>query len=165
ARLGREFDAVFVHDAVSYMTTETDLRAAIATAFVHCRPGGAALFAPDFVRENFAPSTESGGEDGEQRSLRYLAWTWDPDPADSTYLVDYAYLLRERDGSVRVEHDRHVEGLFSCREWLDILADAGFQARVMPFTHSEVDRPLDTFLGVKPGLPQPGFESPDMLSR
>ena len=28
-RLGREFDAVFVHDAVSYMTTKRDLRSAI----------------------------------------------------------------------------------------------------------------------------------------
>src|SRR5687768_9071191 len=27
-RLGREFDAVFVHDAVCYMTTEADVRAA-----------------------------------------------------------------------------------------------------------------------------------------
>ena len=44
ARLGRQFDAVFVHDAVCYMTTESDLRLAIETAFVHCRPGGAALF-------------------------------------------------------------------------------------------------------------------------
>ena len=42
-RLGREFDAVFVHDAVVYMTTETDLKAAIVTAFIHCRRGGAAL--------------------------------------------------------------------------------------------------------------------------
>ena len=48
-RLGRQFDAVFVHDAVCYMTTESDLRLAIETAFVHCRPGGVALFAPDFV--------------------------------------------------------------------------------------------------------------------
>ena len=31
-RLGRTFDAVFVHDAVCYMTTETDLRSAMATA-------------------------------------------------------------------------------------------------------------------------------------
>ena len=52
-RLGREFDAVFVHDAVCYMTSESDLAKAIATAFLHCRPGGTVLFAPDFVRENF----------------------------------------------------------------------------------------------------------------
>ncbi len=94
-RLGREFDAVFVHDAVVYMTTEADLRAAIETASVHCKPGGAVLFAPDHVRENFRPSTDHGGYDGVGRGLRYLEWTWDPDPADSTYIVDYAYLLRD----------------------------------------------------------------------
>jgi SAM-dependent methyltransferase len=56
-RLGRQFDCVFVHDAIVYMTTEADLRKAIETAFVHCRPGGAALFAPDHIKENFRPST------------------------------------------------------------------------------------------------------------
>ncbi len=54
-RLGRLFDAVVVHDAVMYMTTETDLAAAIETAFVHLRPGGAAVFLPDCVRETFEP--------------------------------------------------------------------------------------------------------------
>ena len=49
-RLGRRFDAVFVHDAVVYMATEADLRRAMETAFVHCEPGGAALFTPDHVR-------------------------------------------------------------------------------------------------------------------
>src|ERR671910_1417931 len=34
-RLGRVFDAVFVHDAVMYMTTAEDLRQAVETAFVH----------------------------------------------------------------------------------------------------------------------------------
>jgi trans-aconitate methyltransferase len=28
-RLGRSFDAVFVHDAIDYMTTEADLRRAV----------------------------------------------------------------------------------------------------------------------------------------
>ena len=39
-RLGRTFDAVFIHDAVMYMTTEEDLRAALATAAAHLAPGG-----------------------------------------------------------------------------------------------------------------------------
>ena len=52
-RLGRTFDTVMIHDAIMYMTTEDDLRAAITTAFVHTRPGGAALVAPDCVREAF----------------------------------------------------------------------------------------------------------------
>jgi SAM-dependent methyltransferase len=139
ARLGRQFDAVFVHDAVVYMTMESDLRRAIDTAFVHCKPGGAVLFAPDFVRENFRPSTDHGGHDGPTHALRYVEWTWDPDPADTTYLVDYAYLLRAPDGTVRVEHDRHVEGLFGRADWLRLLSEAGFQARAVPFEHSELE--------------------------
>lgn len=137
-RLGRRFDAVFVHDAVCYMTTEADLRAAMETAFLHCEPGGVALFAPDHVRETFGPSTDHGGHDGEGRSLRYLEWTWDPDPSDTVYAVDYAYLLREPDGTVRAEHDRHIEGLFARADWLRWLTDAGFQPSVVPIEHSEI---------------------------
>jgi hypothetical protein len=134
------------------MTTESDLRMAIDTAFIHCTPGGAALFAPDFIRENFKASTDHGGSDAPTHGLRYLEWTWDPDPADSTYLVDYAYLLRGPDGAVRVEHDRHVEGLFSRADWLRLLSDAGFEARSVPFEHSDLDPcSHEVFVAKKPG--------------
>ena len=148
-RLGRTFDAVFVHDAVCYMTTEADLRRAMETAWVHCRPGGAVLFAPDYVRENFpGASTDDGGRDeprpagGDElcaRGLRFVEWVWDPDPEDTQYIVDYAFLLRERDGSARVVHDRHVEGLFTRKRWLDLLAEVGFEAHSEPFVHPEVE--------------------------
>ena len=140
-RLGRQFDAVFVHDAVCYMTTEADLRMAIETAFVHCRPGGAVLFAPDYVRENFKPSTDHGGDDSDRdgSGFRYLEWVWDPDPSDHTYIVDYVFAVRTPDGNVRAEHDRHIEGLFSRALWLQLLSDAGFEARVVPFEHSELE--------------------------
>src|SRR6202521_4531425 len=49
-RLGRTFDAVFVHDAICHMTTEADLRAVMETAFVHLQGGGVALLVSDFVR-------------------------------------------------------------------------------------------------------------------
>ena len=151
-RLGREFDAVFVHDAVVYMLTEEDLRAAMETAFVHCRRGGVAVFVPDHLRDNLRPSTDHGGEDGEDgRALRYLEWIYDPDPADTTHTVDYAYLLREPDGSVRVEHDRHIEGLFSRDTWLRLLREAGFQPRALPFEHSEVEPgAVEMFLAARP---------------
>jgi len=138
-RLGRQFDAVFVHDAVAYMTSEPDLRQAIETAFVHCAPGGAALFAPDAIRETFQPSTDHGGHDAGARGLRYLSWTWDPDPSDTSYLTDYAYLLRMADGTMRVEHDRHVEGLFARADWLRLLSAAGFEPRAVRFDHSELE--------------------------
>ncbi len=149
-RLGRVFDAVFVHDAVMYLTTEDDLRLAIETAFVHCRPGGVAIFAPDHVRENFAPRTSHGGHDGQRRALRYLEWITDPDPTDTTYLVDFAYLLHEDGKPPRVEHDRHVFGLFGRADWLRLLAAAGFRAQARPLEHSELPPDFsDVFVTVR----------------
>ena len=148
-RLGRVFDCVFVHDAVCYMTTLGDLAHAIDTARVHCRPGGVALFAPDFVRESFRPGSDHGGHDGpDGRGLRYLAWVWDPDPADTTYAVDYAFILRDSDGATRVLHERHVEGVFSEADWLRSLEKAGFDARTLRHRHSEVDYEIVSFLGI-----------------
>jgi SAM-dependent methyltransferase len=62
-RLDRLFDAVFVHDAICYMTTLEDLARVVETAAAHLRPGGVALLAPDYVRETFVPGTEHGGHD------------------------------------------------------------------------------------------------------
>ena len=148
-RLAREFDAVFIHDAICYMTTEDELAQAIATAYVHCRPGGVALFVPDHVRETFRESTDHGGVDGPDRALRYLEWTHDPDPADTMYTVDYAYVLRAADESVRVEHDRHIEGLFSRDVWLQLMTDAGFVAQDIPFPNLARGATLEVFVGRK----------------
>jgi hypothetical protein len=152
-RLGRTFDAVFVQDAVLYMTTEADLRSTMTTAFVHCQPGGVALFAPDYVRETFEPATTHGGHDGDDRAMRYLAWIWDPDPTDSTYVVDFAYLLHERGQPIRVEHDRHVNGLFSRADWLRLLTEVGFVPTERPFAHSELPAgSASVFLASRPSL-------------
>lgn len=136
-RLDERFDAVFIHDAISYVTSFEDLERTIATAYCHTRPGGAVLLAPDDTRETYRPRTSSGGSDGPERALRYLEWAYDPDPRDDTTIVDFAFLLREADGSVRVEHERHLQGLLSERRWLEALAGAGFEgARCMPAEHS-----------------------------
>ena len=71
-RLGQTFDAVFIHDAVSYMTSEGDLAAAIATAHAHLDAGGVVLIVPDHVLETFAPGTGHGGHDDGVNGLRYL---------------------------------------------------------------------------------------------
>ncbi len=117
-RLGRTFDLVFVHDAVTYLVNEEELRAAAETAFIHTRPGGAALFAPDETTESFQGGTESGGHDDGDRSLRYLMWSTDPDPNDSTCDVDFAVMLREGTEPTRAIHDHHTCGLFPRATWL-----------------------------------------------
>jgi SAM-dependent methyltransferase len=128
-RLGRTFDGVILHDAVMYMTTEADLRAAIETVAVHCRPGGAAIIAPDAVAESFEERTDTGGEDGPDAQVRWLEWCLDPDPNDTTYEAHYALLIREN-GAVRSVHDMHLEGLFPREKWLEIVRSAGFTPEV-----------------------------------
>jgi SAM-dependent methyltransferase len=141
-RLGRTFDAVFVHDAVCHMTTEEDLSAVMETAYEHCRPGGVALFVPDDVRETFVPSTDHGGNDTAQGGVRYVQWITDPDSSDTTILVDFGILIRDEHGSIRVLHERHTYGLFARSVWLRLLRKAEFKPTVV-----RDDRVRDMFLG------------------
>ena len=152
-RLGRRFDAVFIHDAIIYMTSEGDLRQAMSTAYEHCRSGGVALFAPDCVADTFESRTDCGGHDRPGRSGRYLSWTWDPDPGDTSYVLQMVYLLREGSDAVLTHIDRHLCGLFSHDHWLRLLSEVGFRPRSLPFEHSDVD-PGSTylFLGLKPAV-------------
>jgi SAM-dependent methyltransferase len=126
-RLGRTFDAVFVHDALAYITEEADLNAVVATAFAHCRPGGSAVFVPDYLTETFEPRTGHGGHDSpdDGRGLRYVEWVRG-EPGATAYVVDFAYLLREGE-RVRIEHDRHFCAAFSRKTWLNALEGAGFE--------------------------------------
>lgn len=140
-RLGSLFDAVFINDAVMYMTTERDLRMAMATAYTHLRPGGAALFVPDCTRETFLERTEYGGGENGPRSGRYLAWMRDPDPSDTVYDVDFAILLSGKDGT-RCVHDPHTFGVFPRECWLSWLEAEGFRAR-------QVEGKKLMFLGIK----------------
>lgn len=150
-RLGQEFDAVFVHDAVDYMVTEDDLARVIATAFAHCRPGGVAVFVPDRTTESFAPETSCGGsDDGDGQGARFLAWLWDPDPADTWVQTDYALMLRGSDGVVDVVQESHRMGLFSRRVWLRLLAGAGFDAGAVTEVTEEDRPPREFFTGHRP---------------
>jgi SAM-dependent methyltransferase len=148
-RLGRLFDAVLLHDAVSHMTTREDLAAAVVTAFAHTSPGGVALFQPDCVTETFEEGNDTGGSDGDRRGLRYLEWRFRTEPAAERYVVEMACLLREASGEVRVAHDRLEMGLFPRADWLETLAAAGFEALVVPLEHSAAAG-YEVFVGRRP---------------
>jgi SAM-dependent methyltransferase len=140
-RLGRTFDAVIAHDAITYMATETDLRATLETAFVHLRPGGVAVFMPDWVLDTYQPRTEHGGRDAGGRGLRYLEWDRDLRPGD--HIVETDYVIVTRDGEqVSIHHDVHVLGIFPRATWLALLADVGFEPRRV-----DGEQGLDVFIG------------------
>lgn len=161
-RLRQVFDVVFIHDAINYMITRDQLRQAITTAFVHCRPGGVALFVPDWTAENFRPSTSHGGHDKGEKGLRYLEWTIDHDPNDDLYTVYMTYLLKEGRTITQSAVDEHVCGLFPERDWLKIIEEAGFKSKKLPYDHSEFEKGTHfMFVGIKPekrGKPNIGME-------
>ncbi len=130
-RLDRTFDAVFVHDAIGFMTSRADLEAAMRTAFVHLKPGGAAVFCPDFVEDDFVPYTDCGGEDGaDGRALRYLEWVDDPTPGDGKVRWVFQFVMRHADGRIETLLDDGEGGLFSEAQWLDALRAVGFEADI-----------------------------------
>ena len=53
-----------------------------------------------------------------------------PGPADTTHLVDFAYLLRDQTGIMSAEHDRHVLGLFARETLLRLLEEVGFRPQL-----------------------------------
>lgn len=147
-RLGRTFDAVFVHDAVEYMTTEQDLRAALETVAAHLAPGGVALVAPDATAETFEEATEhGGGEDADGRRARYLQWTLPPADGETSYEVQYAFLLYEPDGTVRAIHDVHRCGVFPRATWLRLFREVGLAGTLAPRTIE--GREYDSFVAVR----------------
>ncbi|MGE3075693.1 MAG: trans-aconitate 2-methyltransferase [Dehalococcoidia bacterium] len=147
-RLGRQFEAVFAHDACAYLTTEEDVRRVVETAFAHCAPGGAAIFCPDATAETLVFETDHGGHDGEGRGLRYLEWATPGEPGTYEYVIEYAYLLREDGKPTRVEYDRHVNGALPRAVWMKALGDAGFEPGMRPLVHSEVpEGSYDVFTG------------------
>ena len=119
----------FAHDAISYLTSEDDLRRAIETAAAHVRPGGVVILTPDATTEIFEPGTDHGGHDGEDgRSLRFLEWTHAPDPpGSSTYTVDYAIVLRTPGEPLEIVHDRHTLGVFPEATWRRLLTESGLE--------------------------------------
>lgn len=142
-RLGRTFDAVIAHDAIGYMTSEADLLAALETAFLHLRVGGAAIFLPDWVHDTYRPRTEHGGSDDGPRGLRYLEWDRPLAPDSQVVQTDYVMVTRDGD-EVAVHHDVHSLGIFSRATWLDLLARAGFEPHRLIGGEG-----LDIFVGVR----------------
>jgi SAM-dependent methyltransferase len=144
--LGRELDAVFVHDAVDYMITEADLALAMATAHRHCKPGGVVLFVPDAFRESFEPSTDCGGSDAPDGSgVRYLEWSY-ADAGATVGTTQYTFLTREVDGTVRSTTEAHPFGLYPRATWLRLLEAQGFAVEVVTERTTEDREPRSMLL-------------------
>lgn len=149
-RLNKEFDAVFIHDAIDYMITPEDLLAALTTAYIHCRPGGACVIAPDHLKENLEFDADCGGHDAEDgRGVRFLEWTWDPDPNDNWVQTEYSFVFRAADGTITHAHESHRTGAFPEETWFALLRQAGFSPEKAIEQTTEDRPPRTLFIGHK----------------
>lgn len=136
--LGRTFDLVFIHDAITYLTSEEDLLAVFNNAKKHLNDTGILFLVPDHFTETFQTNTDHGGIDSAGRSLRYLEWVYNHPLNDNLVVTDYVYLLKNENGNVTREFDHETSGLFSKDTWSQLLERAGFKAIFEPIEHSEL---------------------------
>lgn len=133
-KLDRKFDAVIIHDAISYILTVDDLRRTFETARAHLEPDGVLIAGPDWIK-GVTPFPNLSCKLGKQGELSYAEFVHDPDPDDTEIEVIFTYYMpgQESDGPggrqvIRVEEDRHRHGLFPLETWLLTLRDAGFES-------------------------------------
>ncbi len=138
-RLDEAFDLVFIHDAIMMMQTESDLSSVFYTAKWHLKNDGLLFIAPDFFTETFEASTEHGGHDDNNRSIRYLEWTRDDDPDDNIVETEFSVITKEDRNQINHFHDSYKEGLFSKSTWKKLLEEQGFQVEFEEMEHSELD--------------------------
>ena len=148
-RLNETFDAVLIHDAVCYLLSEDDIKATLETARAHLRVGGVLIMAPDWYTETY-PGTklDAGIRRDVTPEFASIEFDHDPDPTDSTLESVFIYIIKSEDGSVSVEEDRHITGIFSIGTWLLHLEEAGFRAKRLPYPVHEDGRDGYLLVGV-----------------
>ncbi len=156
--LGHTFNAALIHDAVDYMQTESDARAAIQNAARHLVPGGVLILAPTYVTETF--TNGESAEDHIQMNVDAKGTTPNepPQPAlevrytstvhrtsDTTFELHMDLSISENGESSRLL-DRHCCGLFPRATWEMWLREAGLSVTV----REPEDGPATVLIGVKP---------------
>lgn len=146
-RLGCTVDAVLAHDAIDYMTTIDDLRAAMHTAAAHLAPGGLFIVAPTYVAESFA-NHEIASDYHEDQHTEATLVSHVRRTSETTIELALTVTLRE-DGHLRVEEDRHTCGLFDMATWLSLLDEAGLELLASPDDDDDEDEASRMFVAAK----------------
>ena len=158
-RLGRRFKAVLIHDAISYMLTEEDLRQTFVTASEHLEPGGVLVVTPDHYRETFySPRVEHSTISNDETELTLIEYQYDPDPDDTMTETRMFYLIRTKE-ELRVEQDHHIFGLFPLHLWLDLMREVGFSAEKHPYPVHDDSREAYLLVGQWKGLHNKAVEA------
>ena len=125
--LKKQFDVVFFNDGIIYMQSKKDLLKALKNARCHLKPGGLMVLYVEDCKERFEQSKTSVWRSVHKEvDITYIENDHDPNKKDSTFEMNFLYLIRER-GKLRLEHDTHTAGLFTLPQWRRAIKDAGFR--------------------------------------
>ncbi len=145
-RLGHTFDAVLIHDAISYMTAESDLAATFTTARAHLEHGGLFMTLPDHYRDGFeSPYVNYQTHRQGDNELTYIEYSAQDMHEPSLLQSTFVFLITEK-GERRIEVDHHTTGLFPIALWQRLMEEAGF--RVERIDYPVADGPISQYLWV-----------------
>lgn len=152
--LGRHFDVVVIPDSIDYVRTVPEIANTITAACRHLKPGGVLLVVAK-VREGFQDNNFCYTGTAEGVQITVFENNHVHEPERSSYEANLVYLIR-REGRLKIYTDRHVLGLFSQREWLSVLQDAGLSVRQEElqgmydrFILGEGHYPMQAYIGIK----------------
>jgi len=150
-RLDRIFDAVIFHDAINYMTTPEDLKAAFRTAYEHLKSGGLLLTFVEEWKERFVQNKGNiFTKTKDDIEITFMDNCYDPDPSDTEYEYTIVYLIR-KNKKLDIQYDFHRAGLFPLDFWQFSLNEVGFKVfgvEKMPISHENNDV-LPVYIGQK----------------
>jgi len=139
---------VIIHDAITYMTTEADLKATFETAAIHLKPGGVFVVAPDYIAENFSgPNIRHDHVKSGDIDFVHVEYDYDSNPDDTKFESLMIYIINEK-GKIRVEQDYHVLGLFPKATWQRLIEETGFKFEAKDYPVHDDVRQAFLFVGV-----------------
>ena len=149
-RLNKKFDAVIIHDAISYLLNENDMIATFETVAEHLTSGGIFVTTPDYLKETFTNNTthyHKPKSDGTT-DLTFIEYIHDPDPKDTMIETIMVYFIKQG-GQTTIELDRHQTGLFPKATWLRLIENAGFKVEEKEYPVHDDDRQSWLFVSTK----------------
>ncbi|MFG0247767.1 MAG: methyltransferase domain-containing protein [Phycisphaeraceae bacterium JB051] len=147
--LGKPMDIVLIHDAVDYMQTPEDAKAAINNAAKQLKPGGLLIVAPTYTTESFEDDQSISDEhEDKQFKVAFTSKVIRATDNKNQFLMQMVFDITE-DGRKASYTDEHRCGLFGEFEWLGWMREAGLKVHLVDEIEELDDMPWHGFVGIK----------------
>ncbi len=125
--LDSRFDVVTcLFSSIGYVRTEARLRSAVACMRRHLNPGGVLVIEPWFTPDAYWTGTITANHVDEPELK--IAWMYTSEREDDVSVLDIHYMVG-RPAGIETFGERHEVGLFTEKQQLEALRDAGLEAR------------------------------------